>query len=124
MSLPQVDYRNLNVYFNREEIIRATLLQIQKDFALFKVKLDWDGNMENAIENITASLLSAIRDLIDSNDRIFLSVLYQIDLSEKSIGEARRDNPGRDHYELLAGQIIARELQKVLTREFFRHQSI
>lgn len=120
MKLPQVRNNNVSHYLDRAEIVRDTAEQIMKDFGMFGVEVTFSGDVSNAYEELHEQLIIQISRLIDHNYDKLLSVLYQVDITEREIAQAQLDLPHYTHVEIIAHQVIARELKKVLWRLYFK----
>jgi len=120
MNLPDLQNDNIAGFLNKEDIIRETAAQIMKDFALFGIELSFSGKIESAYDELLEQLVNQINTLLENDDKILLSVLYQVDISERDLRKTKLDFPTYDQVEVIAHQIIARDLKKVLTRRYFK----
>ncbi len=120
MDLPNIQNSNIAEYLNKEDVIRETAAQIMKDFALFGIKITFSGKIESAYNELLEQLVHQISSLLENDDKILLSVLYQVDISEKDLGRTKQDFPNYNQVEVIAHQIIVRDLKKVLTRRYFK----
>ena len=120
MNLPDIRNDNLAEFLNKEDIIRETAAQIMKDFTLFGIQISFSGKIESAYDELLEQLVNQISTLLENDDKILLSVLYQIDIPEKDLKKTKLELPAYDQVEVIAHQIITRELKKVLTRRYFK----
>jgi len=120
MDLPDIQNDNISEFLNKEDIIRETAAQIMKDFALFGIQISFSGKIESAYDELLEQLVNQINTLLENDDKILLSVLYQVDISERDLRKTKLDFPTYDQVEVIAHQIIARDLKKVLTRRYFK----
>lgn len=120
MELPQISNDNISQFLNRDEIVRDTASQIMKDFGMFGVEITFSGNVDNAYEELHRQLTLQISDLIQTNYDKLLSVLYQVDITDREISKAERELPHYSHIEIIAHQVIVRDLKKVLLRRYFK----
>lgn len=120
MHFPQVSNTNVESLLNREEIVRQTAEQIMKDFGMFGVEITFSGNTENAYHELHSQLTDQITDLFDRNYDLLLSVLYQVDISDRDIQKTRLELPDYTDIEVVAHQVIVRDLKKVLSRRYFK----
>ncbi|RLD77121.1 MAG: hypothetical protein DRJ10_12500 [Bacteroidetes bacterium] len=120
MNLPHIQNDNLAEFLKKEDVIRETAAQIMKDFALFGIQILFSGKIESAYDELLEQLVSQINILLENDDKILLSVLYQVDISEKDLRKTKLDFPNYDQVEVIAHQIIARDLKKVLSRRYFK----
>ncbi len=120
MNLPQVSNINVSEFLDKEEIVRETAEQIVKDFGMFGVEITFSGNTVNAYKELHRQLIDQVTLLLERNYDLLLSVLYQIDITDKEIARAEQELPEYNHIEVLAHQIIVRDLKKVLLRRYFK----
>ncbi|MBK7761823.1 MAG: hypothetical protein IPI46_00430 [Bacteroidetes bacterium] len=115
MKVLKVDNQSIAIYFNQQEIVVETVAQLQKDMSTFGIEITFSGNMHSVYNELHSQLVNAIHQIGISGTKIY-SILYRIDISEKEIAQATADNPHYNQVEVLAHQMILRELKKVLTR--------
>jgi hypothetical protein len=120
MEPPQIRNDNVKSFLDRAEIVRETAEQIIKDFGMFGVEILFSGDVLNAYDELHRQLVEQILVLIQNNHDKLLSVLYQVDITEGEVAEAEHDLPHYNHVEIIAHQVIARELKKVLWRRYFK----
>lgn len=112
----------LEKHYNKEELIRKTALQVIKDFALFGQDITFPKDIKYAYQELFVQLNKQIEDLLALNSQKLLSLLYQIDISEKKIQRVASYSPETPLSEVVSELIIERELKKVLTRMYFSQQ--
>lgn len=122
MNLPQVSNQNVASLLSREEIVRMTAEQIMKDFGMFGVEITFSGNTEQAYRELHDQLTDQITALFERNYDLLLSVLYQVDISDRDIRKTRLELPDYTDIEVIAHQVIVRDLKKVLLRLYFKKQ--
>ncbi|MCK3684953.1 hypothetical protein [Maribellus sp. YY47] len=120
MDFPQVTNKNVDVLLNRAEIVQQTAEQIMKDFGMFGVEITFSGNTDNAYEELHHQLINQIATLVERNYDLLLSVLYQVDITDREIRKAEQELPHYNHLEIIAHQVIVRDLKKVLLRRYFK----
>lgn len=120
MDLPRVNNQNVTALLNQEEIVRQTAAQIMKDFGMFGVEITFSGNVDNAYNELHLQLIDQISILIDRNYDLLLSVLYQVDITDREIAKAKLELPEYTDIEIIAHQVIVRDLKKVLLRKYFK----
>ncbi|MBI9066972.1 MAG: hypothetical protein JEZ09_06745 [Salinivirgaceae bacterium] len=120
MKLPDVNRKNVQLQLNEVEIIEETIQQIMKDFGMFGMDIVFSGDIENAYFEIFNQVVYQIEDLFRISSSRLLAVLYQIDISNEQIEKAHNITPDSTLQEVVAEQIIQRELKKVLTRRYFK----
>lgn len=105
-----------------EKFILLTAEQVRKDFAMFGMEVIFSGNVRFTYEELFEQLNRYIADLLDNNHEKLMSLLYQIDLSEKEI---TKKDPGYEFEslsEIVTHKILERELKKVLIRTYFKEK--
>jgi hypothetical protein len=120
MELPQIRNDNVSQYLDRNEIVRDTASQIMKDFGMFGVEITFSGDVQNAYDELHRQLTEQIEGLIQTNYDKLLSVLYQVDITDREISRAEQELPHYSHIEIIAHQVIVRDLKKVLLRRYFK----
>ena len=119
MKFSEIQNNNVQKFLNTTEIIEETSQQIMKDFGMFGIVITFSGKTENAYEELHQQLIKIIGGLMQENYNKLLAVLYRIDITEKEIAKAEKDLPNYNLTEVVAHQIIMRELKKVLFRKYF-----
>ena len=115
-----LSHSNISQYLNKADIVRETAEQIMKDFSLFGLEITFSGDTTNAYNELHRQLIKEISVLIEKDYGRLLSVLYQVDITEKEMARAAVEFPDYNQVELIAHQIIVRDLKKVLIRNYFK----
>lgn len=123
MNLPDLQNNNLASFLNRADIIQETAEQIMKDFGMFGIEISFSGQVENAYNELHEQLINQISVYLDKDYGLLMSVLYQVDITEYEIAKATRELPHYNDLEILAHQVIFRDLKKVLFRRYYKSQS-
>jgi len=120
MGLPEIRNDNIATFLNSPAIVQETAEQIMKDFGLFGVTITFSGNTDEAYHELHQQLIAQIAVLLDRDYSKLISILYQVDITDKEIAKAEKELPDYNHVEIIAHQIIVRDLKKVLTRHYFK----
>ena len=120
MNLPDLQNTNISSYLNKEDIVRETAEQIMKDFGMFGIEITFSGNTENAYNELHEQLINQISLSMERDYGRLMSALYQVDITEKEIAKAARELPQYNELEVLAHQVIFRDLKKVLFRRYYK----
>lgn len=123
MNFPQLNNNNISQFLDQAEIVRETAEQIMKDFGMFGVEITFSGDTSQAYDELHHQLIDQISLLLERNYDLLLSVLYQVDITDREIARAERELPHYNHVEIIAHQVIVRDLKKVLLRRYFKSQS-
>ncbi len=118
-DLPNIKPGNVDVFLNKEDIILDTIAQIMKDFGMFGVEIEYSGSIDDAYEKLLGQLVGQIDRLMNSNADLLMSILYQVDISQREIDHTANEFPHYNQIEVIAHQIIFRDLKKVLFRRYF-----
>ena len=122
MQLPDIRNDNVARFLDSAAVVQETADQIMKDFAMFGISITFSGNTDQAYHELHEQLVDQIRHLLANDYQRLLSVLYQVDITQKEITRAGLELPDYNEMEVLAHQIIVRDLKKVLTRRYFKSQ--
>lgn len=120
MDFPQINNNNVSRHLNQAEIVKQTAEQIMKDFGMFGVEITFSGDINNAYQELHNQLINQITILVERNYDLLLSVLYQVDITDREIYKAEQELPHYTHIEIIAHQVIVRDLKKVLLRRYFK----
>jgi hypothetical protein len=102
--------------------VRETAEQIMKDFGMFGIEITFSGNVENAYLELHEQLINQISVYLDHDYSRLMAVLYQVDITEREIEKAHHELPHYNDLEVLAHQVIFRDLKKVLFRRYYKAQ--
>lgn len=120
MNLPDLHFSTTPQFLDGEQIILETIQQIMKDFGMFGLDIEFSGNVSNAYHEMHQQLTNAVDVLIVRNAERLYAILYQVDISNKDLEKTHHEAPEFSIVEVIAHQIIERELKKVLTRRYFK----
>jgi hypothetical protein len=123
MDLVNLQNNNIEFFLNKEDIIQETAAQIMKDFGMFGIEITFSGNMQNAYHELHEQLINQISVYLDRDYSRLMAVLYQVDITEKEIAKARNELPHYNDLEVLAHQVIFRDLKKVLYRRYYKSKT-
>jgi len=123
MTLPEVHNKNIGQYLEQSEIVEETVQQITKDFGMFGIEILLSGNVENTYNELHQQLVEVVNKLMVNNFEKLWAVMYRIDISEREINKTSTELPEYSYAEVLAHQIILRELKKVLVRKFIKENA-
>lgn len=123
MHLPKIENNNVAQYLDKASIIQRTAEQIMKDFTMFGITISFSGDIKNAYQELLDQLVDQISKLLSNNNKKLLSILYQVDISERDIAKTHKELPHYSDVEILGHQIIVRELKKILTYDYFKAKS-
>lgn len=84
--------------------------QLEKDFTFFNEEIEVMGISS---EEVISFLSKTLERLMAENPDTLKNILYRIDLSEVKTKQEISLSDAKNHYELLARQIIEREAKKV-----------
>lgn len=119
--LPSFTESDLQAYYRRVDLINQTAQQIIKDFEWYGMVIKFSGHEENAYNELFRQIAPEIEKLLNTNSEKLMEVLYRIDVNEQKVESAVAKAGERNikTSEALSELIIQRELQKVVTRNYF-----
>lgn len=120
MSIPIPKLNELQPYYNRQDLLQKVVLQIQKDFEWFNLKVDFTNNPESsAYQELYQKILPLIEEMLNDDYPKLLAILYRIDIDEEFLNRKLKEIANADTDEVITDLIIKRELQKVLIKEIY-----
>ena len=105
-----------------EKFVLLTAEQVRKDFAMFGMEVIFSGDVHFAYDELFNQLLVHIDKLLLDNYEKLMSLLYQIDLSEKELVKSDPNYQFGTIGEIITHKILERELKKVLIRTYFKEK--
>ena len=105
-----------------EKFVLLTAEQVRKDFAMFGMDVQFSGNVNFAYKELFEQLKGYIDKLFNDDFEKLMSLLYQIDLSEKELAKNDSDVQFETVPEIITHKILERELKKVLIRTYFKEK--
>ena len=112
---------DIEIYKNKTEIIRQTVVQIIKDFTMFGMEVEFTGNEAMAYNEMFMQLLSHVSHMLETDPHRLSALLYQVDLGENKIMESSSLHPEWTLPEVITELVIHRELKKVLIRNYYKN---
>lgn len=103
---------DLQRHLGHAEVLERTLDQLRKDLALGSTELSAPADPANAFEDLRVQVLPVLRTLEERGAQAVKVAMYRVDIPEPHLRRAMAAG-GLD---ALAGEVVLRALQKVLTR--------
>lgn len=114
-SLSRSDQQGIRLHLDRAEVLAATVDQLRKDLAVGQEAIIPPDDPSNAFEHLQAQVEPILQGLSASGDHALRVAMYRVDIAEAHLRRTL-DRGGSD---ALAGEVVLRALQKVLTRMRF-----
>ena len=89
---------------------------------MFGMDVQFTGNVNFAYNELFEQLKVYIEDLLSVDSEKLMSLLYQIDLSEKELAKNDPNIQFETIPEIITHKILERELKKVLIRTYFKEK--
>ncbi len=121
MKLPELSNTEIANFFNKGLIIEDLINQIKKDLGMYGINILIPQNSIISYLDLLNSLVPCIELLLKEDKNRLFSILYRVDISEKELEYAGKELPDYNEIEIVAHQIIKRELKKVLIRKYYKH---
>lgn len=118
MSLPDLSTTELKKYFNEQDFVEATALQINKDLVgLFHAEYSVAFNPDSTkLETLIDTLAPILQELSKKQPEYLAQFIYRVDLHEKKFMDSVSKDISLKHLSFL---IIEREAQKIYLRKRF-----
>lgn len=110
-------------YLTNELVFKNTIIQIKKDFEFAGLELVLNDFNKIDFNKLAEVIKLQVHFLLHKNYAGFLNLLYRIDLSEAALKKQTKIEPYIEFELIVAELIIKRELQKVVTKEFYKKNS-
>jgi hypothetical protein len=117
-KLPALNNEALKAYSLQSELIEQTARQIIKDFNGYGIDLSFNDISINAYDELHSNIEPVVKKLLGTNAALLLELLYRIDIKESALSQ-NVDLPDETASDKITRLIIYRELQKVVTRNYF-----
>ncbi len=122
-KLPAFNNESLKKYCLKSALIKQTTAQILKDFNQYGIELSLpDSEAINIYQELHAAIAPTIKKLLGTNAALLMELLYRIDINEAALSNADENETVENEHDKIARLIIYRELQKVVTRNYFSKQ--
>lgn len=121
MSLDLALKAPLEVLDQQQELIQATILQIEKDFLQNGLELSWSKHEISSVAQLAEQLNQVFEWLLERDEQRLLQILYRIDLGEEKLQIAMRNNVDQSLASLLSKMVLLREAQKVIIRHHYKN---
>lgn len=108
-SVP-ASFSALRPFLDRGEVLQATVDQLRKDLAVESDRIPVPEVGEGAFEELRTHVLPVLEELRSTHG--FQVAMYRVDIPEKHLLRSMETGGMRE----LAGEVVLRCLQKVLTR--------
>jgi len=105
-----------------EKFVLLTAEQVRKDFAMFGMDVVFSGNVSLAYDELFTQLKVYIENLLNDNYEKLMSLLYQIDVSQRELVKPDTSQNFETVPEIITHKILERELKKVLIRTYFKEK--
>lgn len=109
-------------YKDDEKVIKQTANQIIKDFGIYGIEIQFPSDLNFAYDQLFDQLHDQIKSLLSIDELKLKSLLYTIDLPEKTIINKMNSSKGKELSEIITELVLDREFKKVLTRLYFKEQ--
>ena len=120
MELPEISNTEIATFFNKELIVEDLINQIKKDLGMYGIDFLLPQDSIISYSELLKSLVPNIELLFKEDKNRLFSILYRVDISEKDLEFAGKELPDYNQIEIVAHQIIKRELKKVLIRKYYK----
>ncbi len=118
-----MDNKEIEIYFNNQQVIDQLLRQLEKDLELELNSLYCQFENENLFKKLHDLILPFVEKNIQQNYGNFISKLYRIDVSEEKINLALQNKSTKDYANVITDLILQKEMQKIITRLVYANRN-
>ena len=101
-------------------LLQETAQRIIADFESLGILIAFSGNEQTAYLELMDQLVPALQSLMSKDKQKLMRVLYKIDISEQKLTATSSRFPHMSMAEIIANLVIEREMQKAVTRRYFK----
>jgi hypothetical protein len=111
-----MENREIEIYFNNQNVIDQLLRQLEKDLSLEFDSLLCQLDKENLFQKLHNLILPIVEINIKQDYSNFMNKLYCIDVSEQKINQMLQNKSSSDYADIITDLILQKEMQKIITR--------
>ncbi|MDQ3192790.1 MAG: hypothetical protein M3Q58_14440 [Bacteroidota bacterium] len=116
-----MDLPDISAFINHKEILRDTLAGINKDFVCIGEEEVMPEQAVPTFEGLLDAIHPILDNLYHNKYQLFLALMYKVDISEATLDNAK-EKSRVDLVKEIAVLIVKRELQKAVSRNFYKNQ--
>ena len=106
---------------HQNDLLKQVIDQLNKDFGSNIIEIQWDDNKVNPYQDFISKVEAEVGKLLQYDKPTMMSILYRIDVFESKLRIVWTLDP-IDRTHKLTELILNRELQKVLTRNWYKQK--
>lgn len=106
---------------HHNDLLRQVIDQLNKDFGSNVIEMRWDDTDANPYKDFIDKVEKEVGKLMQNDKQSMMSILYRIDVFESKLRVVWTLDP-EDRVGKLTELILNRELQKVLTRNWYKQK--
>lgn len=105
----------------RNDLLKEVIYQLNKDFGSNIIEIQWNNDNQNPYLDFIKKVETEVSTLLQHDKATMMSILYRIDVFESKLRVVWTLDP-EDRGHKLTELILNRELQKVLTRNWYKQK--
>ncbi|MCB0396382.1 MAG: hypothetical protein KDD36_07000 [Flavobacteriales bacterium] len=109
----------LKHHASRPEVLDAVVAQLNKDLGSQSQTIEFDGPAEKAYQILKDELSRILGRWLRGDTTFLKAFLYRVDVSERAINGLLAKETNEEFEDMLATEVLNRELKKVLIRLHF-----
>jgi hypothetical protein len=106
---------------HRNDLLQEVIDQLNKDFGSKVIEISWNKGDDNPYGDFLEQVEKQVLSLLKNDKQAMMSILYRIDVFESKLRVVwtldKEDQPKK-----MTELILNRELQKVLTRRWYKQK--
>ena len=110
-------FSGLDRYHDKPEILKAILVQLEKDTGLDYTSAPADPGSPEFLGMLRKDLAQHLKKISGQNQTRFMHLIYRVDISQSKLNKLEMDE---FYFNELAELVLNRLFQKVITRRFFK----
>jgi len=109
-------FQGIAQYHDKLEILKAIILQLEKDTGLDYTQTPIDPDNPEFLETLRNDLSNYLKKIAGQNQTRFMHLIYRVDITQSKMNKLEMN---AFYYFQLAELVLNRMFQKVITRKLF-----
>lgn len=110
-------FQGLSPYHNKQEILAAIIIQLEKDTGLDYTQTPINADNPIFLETLRKDLAHYLQKIAGQNQTRFMHLIYRVDISQSKMNKLEMNE---HYYHQLAEMVLSRMFQKVITKRIIK----
>ncbi|MFM9944409.1 MAG: hypothetical protein ACKVQB_04180 [Bacteroidia bacterium] len=110
-------FQGLSKYQDKQEILAAIIIQLEKDTGLDYTQIPVDAENRIFLETLRKDLALYLKKIGEQSQTRFMHLIYRVDISQTKMNQLEMNV---HYYHQLAEMVLNRMFQKVITKRIIK----